>query len=110
MTHKYTLEEWRNEFVRRAGASDWKTLSWDQAKSVQFKCPACGEVYSIDDVFSVLGNMEEAAEKAPKYCIHRLKDDGKCDWVSWGLFCGPVFVTKPDGNKIYAFEFAGDAE
>lgn len=105
----YTLKEWRDEYVRRAGSTSWEALSWEEAKNVKFKCPRCGEVYSVDDVYHVLGDKTDAAERAPKYCIHRLRGDGKCDWVSFGLFCGPVTVTKPDGGKIHAFEFAGDA-
>lgn len=98
---EYTHVEWINEFHRRAGGEDW-----DHVKNVRFVCPTCKTTYSVEDCYAALGSQELALNDAPQYCIHRLKEDGKCDWVSFGFFCGPVTVMMADGECIHVFDFA----
>lgn len=98
---EYTHVEWLEEFYRRAGGEDWEHM-----KSVRFTCPACKTTYSVEECFEALHSQALALRNAPQYCIHRLREDGECDWVSFGLFCGPVTVTRADRQRTHVFDFA----
>lgn len=107
---KQTVEEWREEAVKRFGENvrDWK-----------FQCPACGHISSVQDFI----NAGEDASGAYVNCIGRVngkgadgmkgKDEGHgCNWAAYGLF-GTLgkgrLVVVDDGHEVEVFDFA-DAE
>ena len=92
----YTHEEWHEEARRRFGESsgDW-----------QFLCPACGNVQTPRDFEAVSEHRGQAADRAPQYCIGNFTDHD-CDWKSFGLFRGPVYVDMGGGHETPVFDFA----
>jgi len=110
---KYTNKEWQAEFFRRAGGR----LDEDGAPNVKgfmrvrFVCPACGTKYSLGEWIEAhkktgphdIGTM---MQDGPRECIHRVAEDGKCDWCAYGFFCGPVMVEGVEGGTVHCFEFA----
>ena len=99
------IDEWREEFFTRAGGEDW-----DSAKRVRYRCPRCKSTFCAEDFYEIVGDKDKSMRMAPQYCIHRIKDDGICNWVSFGLVAGPVCVVHSDGSKSYVFEFADEED
>ena len=106
---EYTIDEWRAEFKRRC--KDHGSLSIDSISQVAFKCPACGTVYTLGEWAKAAGcdKTGVVSNDGPTSCIHRVAGDGVCDWVAYGLFCGPVTIVHPNGGKSHCFEFADSA-
>ncbi|GIM45931.1 hypothetical protein DNHGIG_14800 [Collibacillus ludicampi] len=107
---KQTVEEWREEAMKRFGKNirDWK-----------FKCPACGHISSVQDFIDAEGEANEAYVN----CIGRVNGKGSdgmkgrdegygCNWAAYGLFGtlgkGRIVVTD-DGDEVEVFDFAEEA-
>lgn len=94
-TKRYTHAEWRAEAERRFGSDP---LKW------RFVCPACGVTQEVSD-FTAGENDAVAAQRAAQYCIGNYTDHD-CDWKSFGLFRGPVFVDMAPNGGVPVFDFA----
>lgn len=112
---RYTNEEWRAEFYRRAGGRKDANgnPNVEGFKRVRFVCPACKTEYSLGEWLAAnkdasphdVGTM---AQEGPTKCIHRVAQDGECNWCAFGLFHGPVQVEGIGGGIVHCFEFAED--
>jgi hypothetical protein len=106
-------QDWLAEATKLFGeqTNDWK-----------FKCPSCDRVQSYSSIKAEVesGNFKPKryfADKdgMPDVTVYSECTSPNCNWVAYGLFCGPVTVIidpeKPHDvnhkeNCVMAFEFA----
>jgi hypothetical protein len=96
-----TREQWEAKGAELFGPDNTK---W------RFVCPACGKELSIESVRAELAEhlpvLREKRFALEQECVGRYVPGVGCNWVAYGLFSGPLFVT--DGEKkTPAFDFAG---
>lgn len=118
---KLTQEQLRAEARARFGDNP---LDW------AFRCPHCGDVATGNDFSKALtenprthrdGSKVSVSDIIGQECIGRLlgalngpagTDGGRgeasrgCDWVAYGLLCGPWEVVLADGRSMWAFPLA----
>ncbi len=91
---KYTKEEWLKKGEKLFGKDKMK---W------KFICPSCKHIQTPED-FKQFKDKGANPNTAYQDCIGRwtggLNGLHKCDWASYGLFCGPDFV---DETPVFAF-------
>jgi hypothetical protein len=101
---KISLEDWKNEAVRRFGKDplDWK-----------FICPICGHIQCGKDFQKV--NREDKSPNLPvkdpknvayQECIGRYGGPGGCDYAAFGLIHANIEVITPCGTIVHVFPFA----
>lgn len=101
---EYTIDEWR---------AKGKSLFGEDVKKWSFKCPACGNVASVQDFINVGLSKESACNAAYQECIGRYTGAGAptgqqpCNWSAYGLFgtLGNGAVVNHDGKQIEVFRF-----
>lgn len=94
--------EWEAEGARLFGADKSK---W------AFRCPACGNVMSIERAMAECPEVKGKMWSVFQECIGRYTKNMGCDWCSYGLFHGPRSVVKPENNEVvFVFDFAAPGE
>lgn len=103
---KYTVGAWRTEAEKRFG---------ERARDWSFQCPSCKGNQTAKDFVDRGETPDEAARLVYQACIKRKEalnrgaralKPGECDWVSYGLFRGPVTVVADDGTEVPVFDFS----
>lgn len=73
----------------------------------KFRCPACGNVMSVERGMREFGDAIAAKNWRPESeCIGRYTEDVACDWCAYGLFSGPNFVAIDGTKTVAVFPFA----
>ncbi len=102
MKNHVTEEEW---FAKA------RELFGENQDNWTFVCPACGHEMSIVKARTQypehLPKMRQSDLKIECECIGRAVPGLGCDWCAYGLFNGPVFVKRQNGNETPCFDFAG---
>jgi hypothetical protein len=94
-----TLESWRAKGTDLFGADETK---W------AFKCPNCSDECSFERARREFPELKGCGWRGGQECIGRYTRKAGCDWVAYGLFCGPLSIQLDDGKVIHAFDFAGE--
>lgn len=103
---KYTLKEWREKGTELFGTDITK---W------QFKCPACGNIASVQDFINLGQSDVDACNHSYNECIGRYTGAGypkdgstPCNWAAYGLLgtMGKgITITLEDDKNIEVFDF-----
>jgi len=95
--------------------SEWKALGEKlfgaDMNLWRFKCPHCGNVMSMVKARAMTEEQKVALRRGwsiEQECIGRYVDAG-CNWCAYGLFSGPHFVVRANGDKtpVFAFDAGG---
>jgi len=98
--YQITEKEWEAKGVELFGDDDSK---WE------FKCCMCENVMSIEIAKDRFPEVKGKGWGPAQECIGRYTDKDGCDWCSYGLFRGPVFIiTKKSVQEIPVFDFNGE--
>ena len=71
-----------------------------------FICPACRLEMSVTRAKAEYPEVEGKGWQPEAECIGRYTDRLSCDWASYGLFKGPLFIRLGPGPTVPIFDFA----